>query len=493
MPVASNSQLNEAIASFVDDPLGFVCFVFPWGQGELAHQSGPDTWQTAVLEYLGTHCLTAPEALQVAVASGHGVGKTALVAWLLLWFLSTRAHPQAVVTANTKTQLDTKTWRELAKWHQRSVHRDWFAWTATRFYHVDHPATWFASAIPWSATNAEAFAGTHETDVLLLFDEASAIDDLIWETAEGALTTPGALWLAFGNPTRNTGRFKECFPGGRLAHRWHALQVDSRRAKLANQAQIAHWITDYGEDSDFVRVRVKGVFPRASSTQFISQALIDTARARAAQLWSMDWAPRIIGVDVARFGDDESVILIRQGHRILEQVTLREKRTTELVGFVAKAITTYQPSAVFIDEVGIGAGVVDQLQALGHAVLGVNAGESASEPTKYRNLRAEMWDKMRQWLTDTGILPDDPELCAQLTGLEYGYTVSEQLQLERKEDMKARGLASPDRGDALALTFARPVTMQARTERRAGQQARLEYDILQYDRPRVGAGRDWSP
>jgi len=244
VPVASSSApnptaLQEAMAGFVDDPLGFVCFAFPWGTGELADQRGPDTWQTAVLEYVGGQCLTAPEALQVAVASGHGVGKTALVAWLLLWFLSTRPHPQAVVTANTKTQLDTKTWRELAKWHQRSVHRAWFAWTATRFYHQDHPATWFASAIPWSATNAEAFAGTHETDVLLLFDEASAIDDLIWETAEGAMTTPGALWLAFGNPTRNTGRFKECFPGGRFAHRWHALQVDSRSGKLANQAQIA--------------------------------------------------------------------------------------------------------------------------------------------------------------------------------------------------------------------------------------------------------------
>jgi len=187
------------------------------------------------------------------------------------------------------------------------------------------------------------------------------------------------------------------------------------------------------------------------------------------------------------------VILIRQGNRLLESVHLREKSTTELVGFVGRAISAYQPSAVFIDEVGIGAGVVDQLRDLGHHVIGVNAGESASEPTKYRNLRAEMWDKMRQWLQDTGMLPDDPELCAQLTGLEYGYTVHEQLQLERKEDMKARGLASPDRGDALALTFARPVTMQARTQARQGQQAQLDYNPLTYDRPRVGAGRDWTP
>src|SRR5207342_2270793 len=129
-------------------------------------------------------------------------------------------------------------------------------------------------AVPWRADRPEAFAGTHEQHVLILMDEASAIADLIWETTEGAMTTPGALWLAFGNPTRSSGRFKECFAGGRFAHRWQTTQVDSRTAKMADQAQIEQWLTDYGEDSDFVRVRVKGLFPRQAVGQFIGEDLI---------------------------------------------------------------------------------------------------------------------------------------------------------------------------------------------------------------------------
>lgn len=478
--IEAPTTLEDAIAGFIDDPLGFVCFVFAWGEGELADEEGPDAWQTDVLERIGRECLTIEAALQIAVASGHGVGKTALVAWLILWFISTRPHPQIVVTANTKTQLDTKTWRELSKWHKRAIHRGWFEWTATKFYHVDHPETWFASAIPWSANNAEAFAGTHEAHVMLLFDEASAIEDIIWETAEGALTTPGALWLAFGNPTRNTGRFKECFPGGRFAHRWTAIQVDSRTAKKANQAQLQAWITDYGDDSDFVRIRVKGIFPRASSTQFISQELVDIAKARERVLNNL-MAPRVVGVDVARFGDDETVIILRHGNLILEMLTYREKNTVEVAGFVRRVIETYQPSATFVDVVGIGAGVVDNLQATGHAVIGVSGAESAADDKTYMNLRAEMWGKLRDWLKLHGCLLDDAELCAQLTAVEYGYNVRDQLQLEKKEDMKARGLASPDRADALALTFAHPVTLRASTQSRMPRSAVVDYDPIRLE------------
>ena len=403
----SPQTLEELIEQFVDDPLGFVCAVYPWGEGPLAGEAGPDRWQTELLTAIGDRCLTLAEALQVAVASGHGVGKTALVAWIIHWFISTRPHPQIVVTANTQAQLTTKTWRELAKWHQRSLHRAWFTWTATKFYHVDHPATWFASAIPWSASNAEAFAGTHEAHVLVVMDEASAIDEVIWETAEGAMTTPGAMWLALGNPTRNAGRFKECFPGGRFAHRWLTRQVDSRTAKLANQVQIQHWLADYGEDSDFVRVRVRGIFPRASVDQFISQALIDQAHARFAEGYRTDYAPLVVGVDVAWKGDDESVICIRQGFRIRETVAYRELDPAQLGQRVVKVIQAYQPSAVFIDEVGIGAGTLAYVRLLGYSAIGVNAGHVAPDDQHYHNHGAEMWGLMKQWLMDGGAL--DPE------------------------------------------------------------------------------------
>ena len=130
--------------------------------------------------------------------------------------MSTRPHPQIVVTANTREQLLKKTFRELSVWHKLLINTGWFTWTATKFYHNDHPETWFAAAVPWSAERPESFAGTHAEHVMLLFDEASGIHDVIWEVAEGAMTTAGAAWLVFGNPTRNTGRFRECF--GKFAH-----------------------------------------------------------------------------------------------------------------------------------------------------------------------------------------------------------------------------------------------------------------------------------
>ena len=265
-------ELIEDIAAFYNDPEGFVRYVFPWGQAgtPLANETGPDTWQCDVMGEIRSALLAGDSAdkalqtaIQIAVSSGHGIGKTGFVAWIILWFMSTREFPQVVVTANTKTQLTTKTWRELSKWHKLAINRDWFDWTATKFAHVLYPEVWFAAAIPWTEHNSEAFAGTHEKHVLVVFDEASAIADKIWEVTEGAMTTPGAMWLAFGNPTQTTGRFAQCF--GKFKHRWATRQIDSRTAKMANKAQIQKWIDDYGEDHDFVRVRVRGVFPRAGN------------------------------------------------------------------------------------------------------------------------------------------------------------------------------------------------------------------------------------
>jgi hypothetical protein len=443
----------------VADPLKFVLAAFPWGTAgtPLASSAGPDTWQADLLETLGGHVQAEGTSLRLAVASGHGVGKSALSAMVILWMLATRPHPQIVVTANTGAQLSTKTWRELAKWLQLSVFADTFAWTATKCYHRLYPSTWFASAIPWRADKPEAFAGTHEKHVLILMDEASAVDDIIWETTEGAMTTPGALWLAFGNPTRNQGRFKECFPGGRFAHRWQAMQVDSRDAKMADQTQIAQWIADYGDDSDFVRVRVKGQFPRQAVGQFISEEAVREAALRGAVDDPLQ--PTIIGVDVARYGDDRSAIVVRKGGRLVEMRVYRELDTVRLAGFVCEVADHYRAEGptVCIDGVGLGAGVVDVCRARGYRVEDVLAGSRASDPQHYFNLRAEMWDKMRRWVETRASLAASPELSADLTGPEYAYNELGQLQLERKEHMKARGLASPDLADALALTFAVPV------------------------------------
>lgn len=464
--------LEEHIAAFADNPLGFVLFAFDWGNGDLTGQTGPDAWQEDILRLIGDKCLTIPEALRVAVASGHGIGKSALVAWIIIWFASTRPHCNGVVTANTRNQLIGKTWRELALWHKRSINAHWFDWTATKFAYKQAPETWFVAAVPWSEHNSEAFAGLHAEHVLMLFDEASAVADTIWDVAEGALTTTGAMWLAFGNPTRNTGRFRETF--GRFRHRWHTRQVDSRNAKMANQAQIAQWVEDYGEDSDFVRIRVRGEFPRAGSTQFISLEDVEAATKRKP---SDTKSPRIMGVDVARFGDDQSVILLRAGNNIEVVRKYRGLRVDQFANMVAGAINELKPDAVFIDGVGLGAGVVDILTGNKFKVDDINGGTAPLDPKSYANLRAEMWGKMRDWLMKGGVLPDEKtdadnairELKDDLIAVEYGYNNQGAIQLEKKEDMKARGLASPDVGDALALTFARPVASaeaQAALDRR---------------------------
>lgn len=468
-----DDKLTDFARASAYDPLRYVKASFPWAQEGtmLAAHAGPDTWQADLLEQIGSALTDPDEAARFAVASGHGVGKTAFAAWLILWFISTRPHPQIVVTANTSTQLATKTWRELSKWLQFSIFADTFTWTATRCYHKGAQSTWFAAAVPWRADRPEAFAGTHETHVLLLMDEASAIDDLIWETSEGMMTTPGSLWVAFGNPTRATGRFRECFPGGRFAHRWHHMRVDSRHAKMADQKQIANWITDYGEDSDFVRVRVLGEFPRVAVGQFISEADIEDAEKRSPTVDALQ--PTTIGVDVARFGDDRSVILVREGSQIMDMQVYREIDTVRLAGFVCEMADRYrgtQPDGygmvtynnhepvLCIDGVGLGAGVVDMCKTRGYRVEDVLAGGKPQDPTRHENLRSEMWDKMRQWIKTRASLetrtPWYQELKADLLGIEYGFDDKGRLQLERKQHMKDRGLISPDCADALALTFA---------------------------------------
>lgn len=453
-------ELIEDIALFYDNPLGFVKYIFVWGEGSLAGQS-IDVWQEATLKTIGDSVkegATLGDAVRIAVASGHGIGKTAFVSWIILWFISTRAFPQIVVTSNTANQLSAKTWRELAKWHRLAINKHWFEWTATKFYHKQYADTWFASAIPWSINNSEAFAGTHENHVLVIYDEASGIHDQIWEVTEGAMTTPGAMWLAFGNPTKNTGRFRECF--GKFKHRWITRQIDSREAKQASLKQIQQWVDDYGEDSDFVRVRVRGVFPRAGSNQFIGADIVEASRSYVAE--GYQGLERLLGVDVARFGDDQSVIIKRQGRKVHEPTKYRGLDTMSLASRVVEQIDEYKPDAIFIDGVGVGGGVIDRVKQLRPSanIIDVVAGRAANDPTKYFNKRAEMWGLVRDYLKAGAELPQDNELLEELQAVEYGFSPKQQIQIEKKEDMKARGLSSPDVADALCLTFAENIMRQ---------------------------------
>ena len=464
MQYDKEKQLHEIIPQFYDDPLGFVQFIFPWNEGALANCKGPDTWQEEILNLLATGSQDGKNATKIAISSGHGVGKTAMTSWIVLWFMSTRVNPQIIVTANTKTQLETKTWRELAKWQSLALNGHWFTHTASKFFKNTDAKTWFAASIAWSKERSEAFAGAHEENILIIYDEASAIDDIIWEVTEGAMTTPGAFWLCFGNPTRNSGKFHSCFH--RQKHRWHVAQVDSRTAHMANQQQIKEWIEDYGEDSDFVRIRVRGVFPRGGSLQFISSEIIQNAFGKHLDISQYCHAEKVIGVDVARFGDDQSVLCKRHGLACFALKKWRNIDTMTLSSLVAQEATIFQPDCIFVDGVGIGAGVVDRLRQLGFNVVDVQAGATASNKQLYANKRAEMWTNMRSWLEAGAALPHDTELEAELSSIEYGFTPTGAYLLEKKQDMKRRGLSSPDCADSLALTFAAPV--QKRQSLQAG-------------------------
>lgn len=483
-------ELVLAVADYTHDPLGFVMFAFPWGKKgtPLEHMSGPEPWQREHLEEIGRRLRENPHMpILEAIASGHGVGKSADLGMVLNWAMSTHEDTRCVITAGTDTQLRTKTAPEVAKWFRMSITAHWFTITATAIYSNDpqHEKSWRADFIPWNEKNPEAVAGLHNQGkrIVIVYDEASQIPEIIWETQAGALTDANTeiLWLTRGNPTRNTGSFRQCF--GRNRHRWYTRQIDSRTISFTNKEQLQQWVDDYGEDSDFVRVRVKGEFPRAGSMQFIGGDLVDAAMARTPQ--SFHFEPLVMGVDVARYGDDQTVIAFRRGRDAcsIPWVKYRNIDTMTLAAEIARHADLEKVDAIFVDGVGIGAGVVDRLRQLQRVVFDVQSGAKPTglyfdEPIKVKNKRAEMWASMRQWLKN-GALPDDPELEADLTGVEYGYDADNAIQLERKEDMKKRGLASPDSADALALTFAEPVAMKSEHTsiiRGARQKAQAEYD-----------------
>lgn len=465
-------NLIEELAEYSSDPYGFVLFAFPWNEPgtELQEYLGPLPWQIVVLQDLGNGLISIEQAIQIARTSGHGIGKSALVAWIILWAISTYEDTKGVVTANTENQLKTKTWAEVAKWHRMFIAREYFNMTATALFARDplHERTWRIDMVPWSERNTEAFAGLHNHGkrILVIFDEGSAIPDVIWEVTEGALTDQDTqiIWMVFGNPTRNKGRFRDCFSGGRFAHRWRTAAIDSREVAISNKTQIDRWIADYGEDSDFVRVRVRGMFPRIDAESFISWEVATSAVEREAL---PQGGAIVIGVDVGRFGDDPSCIYPRCGRDALSRPPeiIYGEDTMTLAGRVAAAFLRHGASICMVDEGGVGGGVVDRLRQLRIPVIGVDFGSKpdgyTNDGTKYANKRAEIWGSLRQFLIDGGSIPnivtnENTTLVDELTGPTYTMNKREEIQLESKKEMRARGVPSPNVADALACTFAFP-------------------------------------
>lgn len=461
----TDPTLADLLREVEDDPYLFVQSFYPWGVGDLVGSTGPEPWQRKVLEQIRDGLKSQSGAIRIAVASGHGVGKSALIAWIMQWAFLTKVGTRGVATANTESQLKTKTWAELTTWYNRlQALGSFLKINATSITSVepDHERSWRIDAIPWSLHKPEAFAGLHNRGkrIVLLFDEASGIPAPIWDVSEGAMTDTDTqiIWLVFGNPTQNIGKFYDCF--GRNRKRWITHRVDSRDVTMTNKIQIQQWIDDEGDDSDFVRVRVRGLFPRLSTYQLISQEMVDAAVDRRVQV--PRGTPKLMGVDVARFGGDMSVIARRHGRKLEPLIKYRGIDTMAFANEIAQAVRDYHPDVIFVEETGIGAGVVDRLRQLGFTIIGVNPGSSPSHlwKDKTRNHRAEMWLKIRDWISGADI-PNDQDLKMELTAQEYSESAgSQKIQLTAKQDMKSHGLPSPDCADALAMTFSSAVPIK---------------------------------
>lgn len=479
----SQRELIADLAKYRHDPLGAVMYGFPWGEGELRSSRGPRKWQRQLLRDIGQH-LSNPETrfkpFKGAISSGHGIGKSAEVAFLIWWALSTFEDCRVNVTANTKGQLDTKTQPECSTWFRRCINRNWFDVNVAsiRVKEPDHEKTWRCDFIPWSDDNPAAFAGAHNQGrrLLLIMDEASEISATISaEVSRGALTDAQTeiIFLKFGNPTLNSGDFYDCVHGNQR-HLWRHYIVDSREVEDINLEEIKEWEELYGEDSDFFRVRVRGLPPRAASGQYIAQDLIQDAQ-RAIPRSKPDDA-LVAGVDFAWGGSDDNVIRFRKGFdaKSIPPIKIKGEFTRDpavmtgrLSDILSRRYGGEKIDRLFFDSAGIASQVyarLNQIAEFRDVITLVNFGaDSPLKPSVYAYWRDYMWGEMKQALIDGLAIDTDAGLAADLS---KPILVSDRLQrvkLEPKDIMKKRlakmgaESSSPDDGDALALTFAAPV------------------------------------
>lgn len=480
--------IAEAAAQFRHDPFGYVCWAYPWGTGELDAWQGPDAWQRTTLEALGQRLQNPDgEPIRLSVGAANGSGKSALLSWLIDWAMSTSAHTRGTVTANTATQLRTKTWAELAKWRRLSLTEPLFSLQATSVTQAGHGQTWRIDAVPWSVERPEATAGMHNKGrrVLLLTDEASGVPDIIWEYQDASTTDSDTeiIWAVFGNTTRNSGRFRDCW--GKFERRWlrpdgpgiHNGRVDGRECRTTNKRLIAQWAEDYGEDSDFFRVRVKAEFPRVGDLQFFPSDWVTAARARDIDNDTLAHTPATLAVDVATSGIAATVIACRRGPKLMWQKRL--EYTPDTMALVGKLLDLIKVErnvrCICVDANGVGKGVADRLSELANSpgmqlptIIHVYGAQQAGDPVQFRNLRSELFAKCREWLRG-GEIPDDTRLIEQMEAIQAGYNNAMQLEVETKAKMVERLGYSPDEVDSLIYSFAEHIhvpTVQQRVQKR---------------------------
>lgn len=461
-----DAELEEFVGQFYDDPLGFVQCCYPW---PINGEAGPDVWQAQVLTEIGEQVAarafdgqTPVLPIREAISSGHGIGKSALFAWLCDWLMSTRRNAKGTITANTNEQLEKKTWAAIRHWTGLCVTAHWFEINSQIMFRKGARASWFCAPQSCAEENSEAFAGQHEksSSSFYLFDEASAIPPKIWDVAEGGLTDGEPFLVAAGNPTRNTGKFHEAVFGSRR-DRWVGHVIDSRTCKFANKALIAEWAEDYGEDSDFFKVRVRGLPPSADEAQYIDLERIQGAQHR--DVYGLADDPLVAGVDVSGGGSAWTVCRFRKGLDARSRAPIRisgekSRDRNHIVDVLAERLSdTSDPIAAMFIDTAFGAAVVERLRMLGHKqVVEVNFGAESPDPT-CANMRAFMWKKGKDWLPKGAIPKDDHRLATDFQAPGYHLNKKNKLVLESKESMQKRGVASPDDGDGHMLTFAQQV------------------------------------
>jgi phage terminase large subunit len=432
--------LTEAIAYYFDHPYEFVVDIVG---------VTPTPQQSAVLQAL-------PHHKTIAVKSGHGIGKTSLESWIIMWFMFTRPYCKIPCTAPTQHQLYDVLWSELSKWIGKSKIAGFFEWTQTHVYNKQDPHNWFAVAR--SSNKAENMQGFHADELLFIIDEGSGVPQDMMEVIEGALTNEGAYCFMAGNPTQLSGTFYNAFHKDK-AH-WTTFSFSCLDSPLVTPAYVARMTAKYGAGSDIYKVRVLGEFPDVADDTIVKFS--DVEQAIVNQATPDPSEPVHLGIDVARYGNDKTVIVVRQGLSVLKLSTYAKKSTMETVGYAMLELKAHPRASschVWVDDSGVGGGVTDRLRELTDDdprifITGVNNGASSSKPEDYANLGAELWYNMAQSISGWDI-PDDEELVGQLTTRKYFMTSRGQIALEPKDAMKTRGLDSPDKADALSLAFCR--------------------------------------